>query len=178
MSPVLIRPYEATDIPLLFEAGRESRSTIGPWLPWCHENYSEGEARAFVEAQIAAFASGAEYTFAITSPGGRFLGCCGLNLIDRTNRRANLGYWVRASEVSRGVATSAVRLLGAWAFENTPLERLEIVASTENLGSQRVAEKAGAVREGIARSRLHLHGRAHDAIVYSILRTDPRTVSA
>jgi RimJ/RimL family protein N-acetyltransferase len=53
---------------------------------------------------------------------------------------------------------------------NTDLNRLEIVAAVENIPSQRVAEKAGAIREGIARSRLFLNGRFHDAAVFSFAR--------
>ena len=73
------------------------------------------------------------------------------------------------------MATAAVRALSEWAFTHTWLERLEIVAATGNLRSRRVAEKAGAVREEVARSRLRLHERFHDAVVYSIVRGQQRT---
>jgi RimJ/RimL family protein N-acetyltransferase len=89
--------------------------------------------------------------------------------------RANLGYWIRSSQTRRGLATAAVRLLAHWAFDNTDLNRLELVISVENLASLRVAEKAGAVREGILRSRLLLYGRSHDAALYSLLRNDFKT---
>jgi len=103
-----------------------------------------------------------------------FLGGCGLNYLDRFNRRANLGYWVRASETGRGVATRAVRLLIDWAARETDLDRLEIVVALDNNASLRVAEKAGAVREGVLRHRLWIHGVAHDAAVFSILlRAEP-----
>lgn len=57
-----------------------------------------------------------------------------------------------------------------WASENTELERLEILVSTPNAASVRVAEKAGAVREGVLRARLHVNGHAHDAFVFSFVR--------
>jgi ribosomal-protein-serine acetyltransferase len=49
---------------------------------------------------------------------------------------------------------------------------LEIVVSTVNIASLRVAEKAGAVREGTLQSRLLLHGVTHDAVVFSFVRKD------
>ncbi|MGL5096173.1 MAG: GNAT family N-acetyltransferase, partial [Planctomycetia bacterium] len=58
----------------------------------------------------------------------------------------------------------------AWAFAETNLVRLEIVAAVDNHASRRVAEKAGAVFEGIARRRLLVHGASHDAAVYSLVR--------
>jgi RimJ/RimL family protein N-acetyltransferase len=83
---------------------------------------------------------------------------------------ANLGYWVRTSQVGRGVATQAVQLLARWAFSHTDLVRLEIVVAAGNETSQRVAEKAGAAREGLLRKRLQPHRRWHDALLYSITR--------
>jgi RimJ/RimL family protein N-acetyltransferase len=165
-----IRPYAESDIPLLFEAATESVDTVYRWLPWCHPGYALDEARAWVAEQTVAFEKGEEYDFVIVSPSGRFAGGCGIDLIDRTNRRANLGYWVRSSEAGRGAATDAARLAARWAFENLELIRIEILAAVGNIQSQRVAEKAGAIREGLLRHRLLLHGVPHDAVLFSILR--------
>jgi len=63
-------------------------------------------------------------------------------------------------------------LLSDWAFSNTDLVRLEIVAAVGNRWSQRVAEKVEAVREGVLRKRLLIHGIWHDAVVFSITRVD------
>jgi len=56
-----------------------------------------------------------------------------------------------------------------WAFGKKELHRIEIIMSVENIASQRVAEKAGAVREGILRQRLLLNGRRHDAVMFAVL---------
>lgn len=169
-SGVAIRPYETDDAPRLFEAARESIAEVYLWLPWCRPEYSLDEARAWIEKQVRLFAERAEFQFAITGAGGRFLGGCGLNQIDPLHLRANLGYWVRTSAAGRGIASAAVRQLAAWAFANTELVRLEIVAAVGNAASIRVAQNAGAVREGIARSRLRFHGTSHDAEIFSIAR--------
>lgn len=152
------------------EAVRESVPDLRPWMPWCHPDYSVEESRSWLELQVSAFQQRAEFEFAIVAPDGRILGGCGLNHLDPLNRRANLGYWVRSSEARRGVATAAVRLLRAWAFANTDLVRLEVVIASGNAASHRVAEKAGATREGTLRSRLLLHGIAHDATMFSFVR--------
>ena len=165
-----IRPYAEDDIPLLLEAVRESIADVHPWLPWCHPGYGLDDARAWVTRQVAAFAEGADFQFVIVSPSGRFSGGCGIDQIDRINRRANLGYWVRSSEAGRGAATDAAREAAAWAFANTNLIRIEILAAVGNVRSQHVAEKTGAIREGVLRHRLLLHGVPHDAVLFSILR--------
>ncbi len=167
---VRIRPFESGDAPLLHEAALESVETVHPWLEWCHPGYAYEEARIWVERQIVAFRNQSEYQFAIFSSEGRFLGGCGLNALDGVHRRANLGYWVRRSAAGRGVATAAIPRLVRWAFTNTKLNRLEVVVATGNAASLRAAEKAGALPEGILRSRLMLHGAPHDAAMFSFIR--------
>jgi RimJ/RimL family protein N-acetyltransferase len=71
---------------------------------------------------------------------------------------ANLGYWVRTSETGRGIASKATRLVAQFGFAELGLQRIEILAAVGNVASQRVAEKAGAVRECVARKRLLING--------------------
>jgi RimJ/RimL family protein N-acetyltransferase len=96
----------------------------------------------------------------------------GLNALHPTHGFANLGYWVRTDSTSRGVATRATRLIARFGFEELGLARLEIVVAVENQASLRVAEKAGATREGILRNRLaHDNGFA-DAMMFSLIPQD------
>jgi RimJ/RimL family protein N-acetyltransferase len=166
---VRIRPYRPGDIDALFEAASESVEAVHPWLPWCHPAYTRAESEIWIRSRKIEWEAGREYSFAILDAGGRFLGGCGLNQINTLHRFANLGYWVRSSAVRRGVATSAVRQVARFAFRETELLRLEIVVSVDNPASQRVAEKAGALREGVLADRLFLHGTPHDALVYALV---------
>jgi RimJ/RimL family protein N-acetyltransferase len=85
---------------------------------------------------------------------------------------ANVGYWVRADRTGAGYATAAVRLLAAHAFGVLGLQRLELVIAPSNAASLRVAEKVGAVREGVLRHRLRRAGAPQDAVLYSLLPGD------
>jgi ribosomal-protein-serine acetyltransferase len=169
---VRIRPYLVQDADAVWQSVRESLAELMPWMPWCHPAYSRAESRSWLEVQVAAFKARAAFEFAVVSSDGRYLGGCGLNQIEAQNRRANLGYWVRSSATRRGVATAAVRLLSRWAFESTELIRLEILVATGNAASLRVAERVGARREGVLRSRLLVGGRSQDAVVFSLIRGD------
>lgn len=165
-----IRPYTVADAQVVWDAAIESSAELLPWMAWFHPGYHVRETRSWLEMQVAAFRVGASYEFAIESDEGRYLGGCGINQIDPLNRRANLGYWVRTSEAGHGVATAAAQLTVAWTFKHTDIVRIEIVAATANLASQRVAERAGALREGVLRSRLFVQGQFQDAVVFSIVR--------
>ena len=57
-------------------------------------------------------------------------------------------------------------------FEELGFQRIEIIAATANLPSQRVAEKAGAIKEAVLRKRLRLHGEPVDGVLYSFVAED------
>jgi RimJ/RimL family protein N-acetyltransferase len=168
-----LRPFELADAQAVAEAVRESFAEIHAWMAWCHVGYSVEDARSWLRLQAHEFERGLGFHFAVLSADARLLGCVGLNQVDPANRRANLGYWIRTSAAGRGVATSAVETVRDWAFANTNLIRLEIVIAIGNRASYRVAEHLGAQYEGVMRRRLMLHGRAHDATLFSITREPP-----
>lgn len=173
---ILLRRYRPDDVEPMYEAVRESVAELSPWLPWCTETYTRKEARDWVLSREAAWNEEEEYDFVIADAADtRFLGGIGLNNISHLNNWANLGYWVRTSAAGQGIATAAVRLLAPWGLGERGFQRLEILAATGNVASQRVAEKAGAVREGVLRNRLRVHGRIWDAVVYSLTPGDPVT---
>ena len=170
---ILVRPLRIDDVQPLYEAARESIPEVSAWLPWCHENYAIEETKQFIASRARAAANDEWYSFGVfEKASGRFLGGIGLNFFNRVHQMANLGYWVRTSAVGRGVATRATRLVAQFAFTQLDLQRIEIIAAVGNVASQRVAEKAGAVREGIARQRLLIRGRREDAVVFSLLPED------
>ena len=50
--------------------------------------------------------------------------------------------------------------------------RIELVVAVENLASQRVAAKVGALREGLMRNRLQINGVTHHAYLHSLVPED------
>lgn len=78
-------------------------------------------------------------------------------------------YW------GKGIATRAVKMAANAVFvEWGHLERLEAVVDVENPASQRVLEKAGFKREGVLRKYYLLKGKPRDAVMFSLLSTDPQ----
>jgi len=82
---------------------------------------------------------------------GAFAGDIGL-YNEAFSGQAMIGYSMVPGFRGRGIATRAVRLLSAWAFE-IGVRRLVAGTMADNVASQRVLEKAGFVREGVQRSR-------------------------
>lgn len=170
---IFARPCRPRDAEAILAAVRESITELAPRAPWCPPDYSMSHCRPWLESRTAAWEQGVEFDFAVFDENDRsFLGGCGLNEVNRVHNFANLGYWVRTSRTGQGVATAAVRLVAAFGFTELRFTRLEIVAAVDNTASQRVAEKAGATREGIERNRHVVHGTLHDAVMYSLIPDD------
>ena len=102
------------------------------------------------------------------------LGVVSLHRIDWTRRCAGLGYWIRRASQRKGYATEAVGRLIDHAFQELGMHRLEAHIGLENRASQRVVEKLGLLREGVARGVEFVDGRYLDHVQYGLLRTDPR----
>lgn len=170
---LVLRPFRDEDAAALFEAARESIAEASPWLPWCHENYSIEESREFISSRTRAATEVEWYSFGVfAGDSGRFLGGVGLNFINRVHQIGNLGYWIRTSATGQGIATSAARLMARFGFAELGLHRIEILAAVPNIASQRVAEKAGALREAVLRNRLLLGGKSQDAVLFSLIPQD------
>jgi RimJ/RimL family protein N-acetyltransferase len=170
---ILIRLYKQEDIPIVFEAVCESIPEVSAWLEWCHADYKIEETEDYIVSRPEAWTKDEEYSFAIFDVAtDKFLGGIGLNLINRRFKICNLGYWIRTSETGRSIASKATKLAGRFALTELGLNRVEIVAAVGNLASQRAAEKAGALREGIIRKALPLHGKIHDCILFSLIAED------
>jgi RimJ/RimL family protein N-acetyltransferase len=168
-----IRRFQSDDIPLLFNAVRESINELCAAMTWCRPDYALEDANRFVARCDSDWERGEQYNFAIVDAGsGTLLGSAGLNRVDRAHNFANLGYWVRCTQTRRGVATAATRLTARFGLKQLGFYRLEILVPSNNAASQRVAQKAGARHEGVLRNRLVLSGGLQDAILFSLVPGD------
>ncbi len=168
-----IRRWCPEDAGALYAAAVESVAEVSRWLPWCHAGYTLAEAQAWVGTATEAWDSGNMYDFCIVERDtGWLVGGIGLSDVDRRQRMANLGYWVRTTYARRGAATEAARLVARFGFDQLGLLRIEIVVAIENLASQRVAAKLGALREGLLRNRILVNDAPHHAFMHSLVPED------
>ena len=85
---------------------------------------------------------------------GAFAGSIGLYYKDRPLSEAMIGYSLRPEFRGKGIATRAVNLMCAWAFETVGVVRIIAGTFPENRASQRVLERAGFTREGYLKAAL------------------------
>jgi RimJ/RimL family protein N-acetyltransferase len=148
---VVLRPWTDADVPVIAESCRDPEITR--WIDDIPAPYTRADARAYVAACRRGWKDGSLWAFAVTDAAtGDVLGSCGVGWQDHAHGVAEIGYWIRAENRNRGIATRAVRLASAWAFAEGDVLRLQLRADVENTASQRVAENAGFQREGVLRS--------------------------
>jgi ribosomal-protein-alanine N-acetyltransferase len=87
-------------------------------------------------------------------------------------RGGYIGYWIDNRYANNGVVTHAVMALTEYAFEELSLHRIEINMRPENGASQRVAEKAGYIYEGLRLRYLHIDGQWRDHMIF--VKENPR----
>jgi ribosomal-protein-serine acetyltransferase len=170
---IVLRSPRRIDARAAVEAVRASVADLTHWTSWCHGDYCLADAEAFVRKADAERFEDRAYDFYIFDRAEtKVLGGCGLYHIDRATGSASLGYWIRSDTTRRGIATAAASRVAEFGFRELELARIEIIAAVDNAASRRVAEKMGAVREGVLRNRLRLRGRQVDAVGFSLIPGD------
>ena len=173
---IILRILKIDDVVPCLEAVQETIKELSQWMWWCHSDYTIDDTKTWIESLPEARNKGTEYEFAIKdSKKDSFIGCCGVNNINRKDKYANLGYWVRTSQSGQGIATAATLLLAQFAFKELSLNRVEIVVATNNIASIRVAEKTGALQEGTLRNRITVRENIYDAFMFSLIPSDIRS---
>lgn len=175
-----LRPFRRRDVGPVHEAVMSSVSELAVYLPWAHERYSRSVTQQFIRESAAAWHEGRAYDFAIrrdTDP-GRHLGNVSIWHVSRANAIAEVGYWVRTDETSRGVCTEAVARLLRFGFEDLALHRIVVRIGVGNLGSERVAEKLGFRLEGTLRDEVRVGTMWIDHTIWGLLEPEWRNEQA
>ncbi|MFY8351298.1 GNAT family N-acetyltransferase [Pseudoalteromonas sp. SSM20] len=84
---------------------------------------------------------------------------------------AEIGYWLGKNFWQQGIATTAVKLFVDDIFSKTQISRIYNPVTSANIGSIRVLEKAGFVREGVLKQSVKHQGKLYDEYLYAITKS-------
>lgn len=162
-----LRPWRDTDVPALTLACQDPEIARWTRVP---TPYRETDARSFLLQRYDAIHAGVMAPFAITAAAdGRLLGSISLMRLSWEHARGEVGYWLAGDARGHGHATRSVRLICAWGCTALRLERIDLLASTGNRASQRVAERAGFMREAILRAHTRGPTSRQDMVAFGLL---------
>jgi ribosomal-protein-alanine N-acetyltransferase len=155
----------------LLAANRAFMAPVEPERPddfYTVEGVRESLAKALADAKADRY-----YGYAILDEDGDVAGRLALAGVARGPlQSAVVGYWVDRERNGRGLATRAVAEVMDVAFGELHLHRLEAGTLVDNVASQRVLEKNGFARIGIAPRYLHVAGEWRDHVLFQRLADD------
>lgn len=159
------------DVPELTDLIIAGREFLAPWEPVRPEEYFTVDGQIIVtERLLGLHEQGTSLPHVILDDSGRIVGRITLNeIVQGPFQSCSLGYWVGASENGRGLATAAVREFLCVAFDELGLHRVQAGTLVHNVRSQRVLEKNGFVRYGMAPTYLLIAGEWQDHILFQLI---------
>jgi ribosomal-protein-serine acetyltransferase len=139
---VLLRLWRVDDAARLGEAVAESAEHLRPWMAWMADEPQTLEQRQAILARWdAEWSDGGDAYYGIFLDGD-VVGSCGLHR--RLGPDAlEIGYWIHAAFVRRGLATETARLLTDAAFSMPEISSVEIHHDRANLASFGVPRRLG-----------------------------------
>ncbi|PHR17164.1 MAG: GNAT family N-acetyltransferase [Fluviicola sp.] len=102
------------------------------------------------------------------------IGLFGLKLSANKYRRGEVWYKIHPTHWKKGYATEALKCVIDYGFDTCDLHRVQAGCAVDNIGSIRVLEKVGMIKEGRGRKLLPLKSGWSDNFEYSILESDER----
>ncbi|MEU9118966.1 GNAT family protein [Streptomyces sp. NPDC048506] len=169
-SDVLLRPAAPEDAPGLARAYARSREHLRRWEPDREEAFftlagqaerlrdllaeqSAGRVMPWVMVRLPDEAAAEPDVVGTITLTGIVLGPW---------RSANVGYWVDAGQVRRGLASAALRAVCVAADAELGLHRLQAGTLLDNVASQRTLTSCGFTPYGVAENYLHINGAWRD----------------
>ncbi|KIP52585.1 GNAT family N-acetyltransferase [Leucobacter komagatae] len=170
---VTMRPLSVADAGALADAYVRNRTHLAQWEPIRPEAYyGEAWQAADLARRTAEADSGLGVSLGLFD-GDTIIGRFNVAGVSRGPfQSAGLGYWVDHEHAGRGLASEAVQAIVGSARAELRLHRLEASTLLHNAGSQRVLEKAGFERIGMAPKYLRIAGEWQDHALFQVILHD------
>ncbi|MFJ8065604.1 GNAT family N-acetyltransferase [Psychrobacillus sp. NPDC096426] len=151
-------------------ASQEIVCRYQPWGP-----NTEEESQYFVNQVIKDLRKEPRkrFVFAIVYK-EKMIGAGEFNIRDHTNRVGEIAYIVNPDYWGKGIATEVATLLVEFGIEDLKLHRIYATCDPRNIGSSKVLEKVGMIKEGKIREDLLIKDGWRDSLLYSVLEHEWR----
>jgi RimJ/RimL family protein N-acetyltransferase len=141
---LVIRCWDPADAELAKDAIDTSLDHLRPWMPWAASEPTTIEQKRQLLTRFAEdFARGDDAVYGIFARDERrVVGGTGLHPRLDGNAR-EIGYWIRADAIGRGLAGESTAALTRVAFEVDGVDRMEIHVDPDNVRSAAIPRRLG-----------------------------------
>ncbi len=170
----VLRCWQPTDAQMLKVAIDASLEHLRPWMPWAMSEPTPLQTKVErIRFWRANFDLDKDYVYGIFNQDETsVLGGTGLHT--RLGKNVfEIGYWIHADHVNRGLATEIAAALTRVAFALPQTDRVEIHCDPANVRSASVPRKLGYRHEATLRRRaVRSDGQPRDTMIWSIFADD------
>jgi ribosomal-protein-alanine N-acetyltransferase len=173
-----LRPPRTSDVPEMRRALRQNAAHLQPWsvapVPGEDATSLTSVSRAVLRHRKE-WKHGQAYVLVVTrrDDDRTILGRVALGGVLRgAFQNAYLGYWIDAAHQSEGLMTEAVHAATSFALDSVRLHRVQAAVMPRNAASQRVLDKVGYRREGLAARYLCIAGAWEDHLIFAVTAED------
>lgn len=169
-----LRELETGDGAALAAAYDANRAHLARWDPVRESSFYTADWQESVVAHaLRDRADGRAARFVIGHDDGRVMGIANIsNVVHGAFESADLGYWIDASLVGRGVMSNVVASLIPYARIDLGLHRLQASTLLDNMSSQRVLARNGFEKIGMAPKYLRIAGEWQDHLLFQRILAD------
>ncbi len=139
-----LKPEQATE---MFEMTDANREYLSEYLPWVEHIQAPEDSLNYINDTIESRKLGTKQSYGIVSD-GHLVGSASIRNINHESRLPEIGYWIVPEYSGKGITTKAVRALTELGLGSLGLDKIILKANPENIGSNKVAEKAGYQPDG------------------------------
>ncbi len=167
----MLRPFTAADAAALFALISQNRTHLDPRLRWSGRVQTLDDTRQLIQRFADKQAVGDGFHAGLWVD-RQLAGGLVVHFINRESRKSEIGYWLSAEYVGRGLVTRAAREVIEALLTREGIHRIEIQAVIDNLPSRAVAERLGFRLEGIKRDSEWVTSAFRDHAIYGLLEQD------
>ena len=138
---LVLEQLKLEDADRLFALTDNDRAYLSEFLPWPQHTKTVDDSKGFIELMLQRRSDDKEYGYGIKYNDVVIGHTSLMHLGD--GKRPEIGYWIASEYGGKGIMTKVVIALTDFAINRLGVQNIIIRADPKNIGSNRVAEKAG-----------------------------------
>lgn len=167
---LMLNRLELSDVPNI--TLHCSNPKVNRYLLTVPNPYFEQDAIWWIKNSRKKFEEGIQYNFAIRlEEGSNLIGTIGL-IVDKNNRKANLGYWLGEEYWNKGFMTEAIKATIKFAFKDLNLNKVYASHFERNAASGKAMQKAGMQKEGFLKAEFCKDNEVINAYRYAVVNNE------
>ena len=139
---------------LIYAVLVKNKKYLLPWMQWLNDTKSAKDTHNFLIQSDKKWDKDTAYEYSVVL-NGTIIGACGAVVVDKTNKKVELGYWLAKDYRGNGYIMESVSLLEQKLFKNG-FNKIIIHTDVLNKSSVNIAKKLGYKLEAILKQDRYL----------------------